>query len=248
MCNFFLQHQSLWGGKVRRRGCAECEVRKGWEEGVVNGATQGFQHTSAYVSIRQHTSAYVIREWGHSRIPACVRIRQHTSAYVSIRHTWMGPLKDSSIRPHTSAFVSIRHTSYVSIRHKALLRDLVIGLPLVRLIVFLFCSTPALFKRMSHILNVWMCSYEWVSKCTILMQSFEFCFIRHTRLWLSISRIAWAEWVNVQHEIERERDTFLPNLPLTRISGIAWAAWVNMQQDIEIERERRSSPRVRNPM
>jgi hypothetical protein len=76
------------------------------------------QHTSAYVSMlrdllyglcrwlagtctRQHTSAHV----------SSVSIRQHTSAYVSIRqHT---------SRQHTSAYVSIRqHTSaYVSIRH-----------------------------------------------------------------------------------------------------------------------------------
>ncbi len=34
-----------------------------------------YQHTSAYVSIRQHTSAYVTL--------AHVSIRQHTSAYVS---------------------------------------------------------------------------------------------------------------------------------------------------------------------
>jgi hypothetical protein len=54
------------------------------------------QHTSADVSIRQHTSAYVSRRQHTS---AYVSIRQHTSAYVSIRQ-------------HTSAFVSIRqHTS-----------------------------------------------------------------------------------------------------------------------------------------
>ncbi len=50
---------------------------------------------SAYVSIRQHTSAYV-------SMSAYVSIRQHTSAYVSIH-------------PHTSAYVSIRqHTSAYS--------------------------------------------------------------------------------------------------------------------------------------
>jgi hypothetical protein len=42
------------------------------------------QHTSAYVSIRQHTSAY--GTGNDSRAPAaaslCVSIRQHTSAYV----------------------------------------------------------------------------------------------------------------------------------------------------------------------
>jgi hypothetical protein len=59
------------------------------------------QHTSAYVSIRQHTQPH------NAPAPAapsaqphtCVSIRQHSSAFVSIRQ-------------HTSAFVSIRqHTS-----------------------------------------------------------------------------------------------------------------------------------------
>jgi hypothetical protein len=73
-------------------------------------ACVSIRHTSACVSIRQHnTSAYVsIRQ----HTSACVSIRQHTSAYVSIRQ-------------HTSAYVSIRqHTSaYVSIRqHTVCLR------------------------------------------------------------------------------------------------------------------------------
>jgi hypothetical protein len=65
----------------------------------------------AYVSIRQHTSAYVsigatccetTREVG-----AYVSIRQHPSAYVGIRQ-------------HTSAYVSIRqHTRYVPARRRA---------------------------------------------------------------------------------------------------------------------------------
>ncbi len=81
------------------------------------------KHASAYVSIRQHTSAY-----------AYVSIRQHTSAYVSIRqHTSayvlaLGRSRPGSIRQHTSAYVSIAHTpvdqrslpvvfvAYVSIR------------------------------------------------------------------------------------------------------------------------------------
>jgi hypothetical protein len=56
----------------------------------------------AYVSIRQHTSAYKLCE---SVLVCCIL---HTSAYVSIRQ-------------HTSAYVSIRqHTSaYVSIRQHA---------------------------------------------------------------------------------------------------------------------------------
>jgi hypothetical protein len=78
------------------------------------------QHTSAYVSIREdiyHTSAYVrIREdiyqptlsvWSSEEqrraVAVCTCIRQHTSAHVSIRQ-------------HTSAYVRTRqHTAYVSI-------------------------------------------------------------------------------------------------------------------------------------
>jgi hypothetical protein len=55
------------------------------------------QHTSASVSIRQHTSAYACRSCtAQSRIlsSAYVSIRQHTSAYVSIRQ-------------HTSAYVCL---------------------------------------------------------------------------------------------------------------------------------------------
>jgi hypothetical protein len=81
------------------------------------------RHTSAYVSIRQHTSAgggtrlseplglnggeaVEVGSRGQEHVVVhCQPIRQHTSAYVSIRQ-------------HTSAYVSIRqHTSaYVSIR------------------------------------------------------------------------------------------------------------------------------------
>jgi hypothetical protein len=66
------------------------------------------QHTSAYVSIRQHMPAAY----------AC-SIRQHTSAYVSIRQH-MPAAYACSIRQHTLAYVSIcqQHTpaAYVSIR------------------------------------------------------------------------------------------------------------------------------------
>ncbi len=51
-------------------------------------------HTSAYVSIRQHTSAYVVlQQWEHPLAVNLFRthLRQHTSAYFSIRQ-------------HTSAF------------------------------------------------------------------------------------------------------------------------------------------------
>jgi hypothetical protein len=65
---------------------------------------------SAYVSIRQHTSAAS----GLAAVAGCPR-RQHTSAYVSIRqHTqlqgwllWLAA-RAVSIRQHTSAYVSIR--------------------------------------------------------------------------------------------------------------------------------------------
>jgi hypothetical protein len=107
--------------------------------------TSPCQHTSAYVSIRQHTSEYLrgchrgavgdqlllaaprsrcrallARIWGY--VPGCnssrashLRIRQHTSAYISIRQHTSAYV---SIRQHTSAYVSTRqHTSaYVSIR------------------------------------------------------------------------------------------------------------------------------------
>jgi hypothetical protein len=56
-------------------------------------STRSPRSASAYVSIRQHTSAYV--EILDAQPPLCIRIRQHTSAYVSIRQ-------------HTSAYVSIR--------------------------------------------------------------------------------------------------------------------------------------------
>ena len=69
----------------------------------------------AYVSIRQHTSAYVRSPQCASTTaaapPLCcsVSIRQHTSAYVSIRQHTSAYV---SIRQHTTAYVSIRqHTS-----------------------------------------------------------------------------------------------------------------------------------------
>ncbi len=53
-------------------------------------------HTSAYVSIRQHSSAYVsthtislTKSSDNTHTSAYVNIRQHTSAYASIRqHTY----------------------------------------------------------------------------------------------------------------------------------------------------------------
>jgi hypothetical protein len=58
------------------------------------------QHTSAYVSIRQHTAGVQLaRDSITCKHTSYVSIRQHTSAYVSIRQ-------------HTSAYVSIRwHTA-----------------------------------------------------------------------------------------------------------------------------------------
>ena len=61
------------------------------------------QHTTAYVSIRQHTSgrtSFVFRILQSRRPEPSL---QHTSAYVSIRqHT----SEDQSIHQHTSAYVS----------------------------------------------------------------------------------------------------------------------------------------------
>jgi hypothetical protein len=52
------------------------------------------QHTSAYVSIRQHTEEMkredLREEEDAFKIPANVSIRQHTSAYVSIRRRRKG--------------------------------------------------------------------------------------------------------------------------------------------------------------
>jgi non-ribosomal peptide synthetase component E (peptide arylation enzyme) len=83
------------------------------------------QHTSAYVSIRQHASYTACVNYVTFKIQqtsACVRIRQHTPipvfwlhACVSIRQNMSAC---ASIRQNASAYVSIRqHTSaYVSIR------------------------------------------------------------------------------------------------------------------------------------
>jgi hypothetical protein len=67
-------------------------------------------HTSAYVSIRQHTSAYV-RD-------ASTRHALHTSAYVSIRQrrVYMARPAYASIRQHTSA-TDTRSVRDASMRH-----------------------------------------------------------------------------------------------------------------------------------
>jgi hypothetical protein len=79
-------------------------------------------HTTAYVSIRQHTSAEESRR-ASALSPRCYppadgRIRQHMSAYVSIRQHTSAYV---SRRQHTSAYVSIRQhaSAYVSIRQHA---------------------------------------------------------------------------------------------------------------------------------
>jgi hypothetical protein len=85
------------------------------------------QHTSAYVSIRQHTSAYVKEAVGEEEAYRAERpvrrthVHAATCAYVSIRQHTSACV---SIRQHTSAYVSIRqHTSaYVSIRAHGNLR------------------------------------------------------------------------------------------------------------------------------
>jgi hypothetical protein len=66
------------------------------------------QHTSAYVSMRQHTSAHCVS--------AYVSIRQHTSAYVSIRQHTSAHV---SIRQHTSAHVSIRQHTSLTLKYTA---------------------------------------------------------------------------------------------------------------------------------
>ncbi len=76
-------------------------------------------HTSAYVSIRQHTSAYgrvTERRLHCHHTSAYVSIRQHTSAYASIRQ-------------HTSAYVdwayvSIRRRVHCSWEHQCLSKDI----------------------------------------------------------------------------------------------------------------------------
>ncbi len=71
-------------GPARRggasRGCSELgrRLQRGAAE---TAATTSRQHTSAYVSIRQHTSG-LQRGAGET---AATTSRQHTSAYVSIR-------------------------------------------------------------------------------------------------------------------------------------------------------------------
>ncbi len=69
------------------------------------------QHTSAYVSIRQHTSAYAAPlPAGARSVPAW---RQHTSAYVSIRQHTPAYV---SIRQHTPAYASTwRSAQYASV-------------------------------------------------------------------------------------------------------------------------------------
>ena len=88
-----------------KRGCVRKQA--GREEG---GGAVDRHLATAYVGIRQHTSAYVSKRV-HQR-----RIRQHT-----LTGTWrLHALTHVSIRQHTSAYVSIRqhtHTSaYVPIR------------------------------------------------------------------------------------------------------------------------------------
>jgi hypothetical protein len=82
--------------------------------------------TSAYISMRQHTRAYVSIRGGwplraarasRGATSAYASIREHTRAYVSMReHTWRMASESGaresrsyvSIRQHSSAYVSIR--------------------------------------------------------------------------------------------------------------------------------------------
>jgi hypothetical protein len=86
------------------------------------------RHTSAYVSIRQHTVGIREEAGARRRVrlwepAACVSIRQHTSAFVSILSAYVRrrvrrrvqlwePAAYVSIRQHTSAYVSIRQHTY----------------------------------------------------------------------------------------------------------------------------------------
>ena len=66
----------------------------------------GRQHTPAFASTRQHTSAYLC---SGKRQPAYASLRQYPSAYVSIhQHTYAV----ESGRQHTPASVSIRQHTY----------------------------------------------------------------------------------------------------------------------------------------
>jgi hypothetical protein len=86
------------------------------------------QHTSAYVSIRQHTSAYgpvfvalalttdIVHIAERSEKPAervvvLTCIHHHTSGYVRIRQDTSGYVRMRSIRQQTSAYVRIRQHS-----------------------------------------------------------------------------------------------------------------------------------------
>jgi hypothetical protein len=77
---------------------------------VESSAQPVIAHTSAYVSIRQHTSALPIRQ----HTSAYVSIRQHTSAYVVSGSSSRKAARHCPFRAisNTSAYVSIRqHTS-----------------------------------------------------------------------------------------------------------------------------------------
>jgi hypothetical protein len=69
---------------------------------------------SAYVSIRQHTSAHCLRRCCLRRCPswllssAYFSIRQHMAAYGSIRQLACSDVPPGYSRQHTSAYVSIR--------------------------------------------------------------------------------------------------------------------------------------------
>jgi hypothetical protein len=98
------QHTSAYAYVRMRQPTSACVSKRGAPH-----ASPWQAAPAAYASIRQHTSAYAIRQ----HTSAYVSIRQNTSEYVSIRH----PAAYVSIRQHKSAYVSIRqHTSSDSIR------------------------------------------------------------------------------------------------------------------------------------
>jgi hypothetical protein len=111
-------------GPITRRSEIRTQIRAKFiqDPKIGGGRAEGHLSIVPYVSIRQHTSAYVsIRgAEGYLSIVPYVSIRQHTSAYVSIRQrtSAYGAPKATYQQCLTSAYVSIRqHTSaYVSVR------------------------------------------------------------------------------------------------------------------------------------
>jgi hypothetical protein len=180
-----------------------------------------FLHTSAYVSIRQHTSAYV-----HGCLDAGARTPRGLPAYVSIQqHTSRMPGRRSTqaawsscIRQHTSAYVTdarmpdarrvvFLHTSaYVSIRqHTSAYVSIRVS---IRQLTSAYVSihTPAARpKRRRH----WMGARpprRLVSSCAVSIRQHtsEYVSIRqHTSAYVSIRQHAYARSEATEATYER---------------------------------------------